>query len=284
MRPSPAVLVALAAALPGCLLDAHCGPSYDELRWTEPGLYASIQGIEPAWAEWSPGLGALPWNGSSLADGMPWPGVRLSSVGYDVPRPPVQSWGIVADVPPPNIESVAIERDGWLSVATVGDPPPAELRAALDAVLENATEGLDAEAAWRELLASKEDTGIRTAFPTDANTTSFTEHIRWGYAVDLRGHLRLDALAERVGLQPPTEWGLFGGGSSAGGWSFSFSLPVWTVHGDPGRLRVDAADNALYDEASFGDVDRLRAAAEATLARLGRDADLSGVDASGSVC
>lgn len=278
-----AVPVLLLAAAAGCF---DCGMmGYDELTWKDPVLYAKMEREGPLAATWNPGSGALPWNGTW--EGVrQWPGARLSVVAMAVPPSPGSEGerrGIFTDIRPPNVEEVGVERDGFLFARVDGEPPEAELRQAFDRLLANVTGGLDAEATWSGFLASKLDSGMRHGIPLHDEGQEFEERIVWTYAADARANLRLDALADRASLQPPNV-GFGGGGmSSDAGWSFSFTLPTFTVRDGPDTLEVDSAGHVRVTGTHDSEED-LREAATRLTGLVGHTPDLSAAEASGSIC
>jgi hypothetical protein len=266
----------LAVALPGC----ECGPDYGDLYWEDPGLYALLDRTTPPTATWDPGAGALPWNGTG-----PWAGMRLSMVGMGFPPPPGEQRGMFVDVQPPHVEAIRVERDGFLVATVAGDAPEAGLRQAFDRLVANATTGLDAEATWLGFLGSRRDSGMAYGIPLDDSGTRFEERTVWAYSADVRGHLRFDALAARIGLPPPTSGPgeLGGASSSAGDWTFSFTLPTWRVQGEHDALDVDSAGHARL-EGHHGSEKGIRDAALELARSVGHEPDLSAAQASASIC
>jgi hypothetical protein len=275
-----AAFVVLASLLPGCVAP-HCDTAYDQLDWHDDGLYASVDGSEPAMrVEWDPGAGALPWNRT-----LTWPGERLLSVGMEAPRPRQEQVGIFA-VQEPHVMSMVLERDGVLVGMVEGNVSDEVVRRVFDAAVANLTrDGFDAEAAWMKFLASRSTSSTFVAVPLDEDASEWEERQHWHHQVPLAGWLDLDALASRVDLPTPAVIGIGGAQATAGGWTFTTSLPTWTVEATNGTLRVDAADQAqLVLRPGEPTVEGLREAAGRFLAFLGLQARLGEAEATGSSC
>ena len=279
-------LVAVAVLAAGCIMDQHCGPAYNDLEWTEPGLYASVSGGEPAWLKWDPGDGALPWNGTAR-----WPGIRLASVELTLPPPPTTAQGIWR-LDGPHILSIGVQRDGELVALVDGNVSEATLRSTFDQAVGNVTHsGFDREAAWSRFLASRTATGSASVLPLEGDASTYETRPHWHHSAPLLGGLDLDAMAERLDLPAPTPADVGQASAHSRGWTFTYSLPSWTLarvfSPGPGdeSLRVDSGDQVMVHAGrGTASEEALRDVARGLLSILGHDSQFPGATSTSDSC
>lgn len=248
----------------------HCDYTPTEAAWTEPGLYAWLQVHGGTlFATWSPGVGALPFEGG--LDGRPPPGPLAS----------VTSWR-------EGSHGLRLERDGWITAAWPADLPEDAVRATYLDFARDLTAADDAalQAAADAYLASTHDAGFSEGMPGPDGST--VERPFVGRSAPLPGPLRLAAVANETGASWATAQARPGNVVATGGdLTWEFTVPHWSVRAGEGTVTVDALDRVLV-EARFAELDGDEAVARKVRAafaeaRLPPPA-LAGLQHSGYVC
>jgi hypothetical protein len=264
-------------------------PHTEAVSWDDPGLYAAMRPFPNHSTTWSAGAGALPWENSSLLEGIPLP--RLTHVSWSGPYRPYLSEGVLA-YQEPGPTSMRLVRDGVVEGAYDGAPDEQRLRSAYMAFATNlsAASQQALEQGWQEYF----DSGIRLAdvraIP-DPDGEGSTGQEQWSFVGRLPLPWRLEEFASELGLEPAHVIRGQGGVDLKTGqwasWNFHFSVPSWEVERlGTQALTVDAFGNAAYwvlDHAASDDQAKEEARAFVT-SEIGYEPDLTAATVSRLVC
>ncbi|HUR26219.1 MAG TPA: hypothetical protein VM327_09435 [Candidatus Thermoplasmatota archaeon] len=223
--------------LTGC---AGCGPNLEEVRWTEPGLYALLDrpvSLRYGNVQWVPPQGALPFN--ATVEGQPVP-AALQSVTWDWPAQdgtePLGFWlgrdGVITALVPETTSNDTVLQGFLAFAANVTTATPSERVTWAEEFLRNHV------LAW---------TGFQPGAPEGEEGTDVNEH-----SVKVPGPFRLEALAKESHATWTPLLGAFAEGDAGGaGYGWHFGLATWKVplpDGDHGAtLTVDPMDRVDFD-------------------------------------
>jgi hypothetical protein len=231
-----ALAVLLLVPLSGCM---GCGPNLEEVRWTEPGLYALLDRPVPLLygnVQWVPPQGALPFD--ATVDGQPVP-AALRSVSWDWTASGGASIGF------------SLGRDGVVTAVVAETLSNATVLQGFQAYTANVTTASPSQRlVWSEAFLRNRIlvwTDFAVGAPEGDPGIAVHEH-----SVKVPGPFRLEALANETDATWDTGLRSFAEGHASGsGYAWQFGLPTWKVpvpDGDHGAtLTVDALDRVDFD-------------------------------------